>query len=136
MSRSRLNLAVLALIPVIALLLSACGSSGAATERTVGPVGPTTNGYYFDMSVSPSVIKGGVTSTVFVKVYVWDANGLPVSGVTVDFVAETSAVATTDSTGRAIQILEIPAGDVTSGFLYFSASVEDLELSNYVQIVP
>ncbi len=136
MSKSRLNLALLALIPVMALLLSACGNSGAATERTVGPIGPTTNGYYFDHTISPSIIKGGVTSTVFVKVYVWDANGLPVSGVTVYGAAENNWTTVTDSTGLSLSVLEVPAGDVVSGFLYISASVENLTLTNYVQIVP
>ncbi len=136
MARSKLNLAVLALIPVVALLLSSCGSSDTSSEKTVGPTGPTTNGYYFNQSISPSIIKGGATATVFVKVNVWDANGLPVSGVTVDFVAEDSSVAVTDSTGRAIQILEVAAGDMTSGFVYITVSVENLQLTNFVQIVP
>ncbi len=137
MSRSRLNLAVLVLIPVVALLLmTSCGNSGASTEKTVGPIGPTNSGYYFDMSISPSIVKSGVTSTVFIKVNVWDVNGLPVSGVTVNYVAEDSASAVTDSTGLAFQTLEVAAGDVAAGLVYTTCSVENLELTNYVQIRP
>ncbi len=135
MPKSRLNLALLVLIPVVALLFISCGNSGAASERTVGPVGPTISGYYFDFSLSPSIVRTVEVTTVFVKVSVWDANGLPVSGVTVNFVASNTWSSVTDATGVATSTLEVTGGERMVP-LYSHASVEDLELTNYVEVIP
>jgi hypothetical protein len=102
-------------------IFSSCGADSAPTltSATVGPTSP--GGYFFEMTVSPSVVDEG-GSTVF-TVRVWDSNGNPASGVAVYFSGsvDEAGPGTTGSAGITLLLLDVKEG---TGTFSMTATIE------------
>ncbi len=117
------------------LLLTHCG--GQTSVGKVGPVGPTEpSGYYFEMMVSPNVIRTG--DVVDVTVRVWDSNGnnmagvyLAISGVAID-PKDAETTTTTAGWGGWLLKVESPPGTQVN----ITVVVENAVLTSPVMILP
>ena len=123
MFRSGMKYGVLFLVLASAAIFSACGEESAATQTSsmVGPTLPT--GYYFDMTISPSVIEAKGSTTVTVRVL--DSAGAAAATVDV-YVSGSSdkgAVITTGANGIGAAFLDITG--TGTGTSYLTATLEN-----------
>ena len=119
----------------LSLTLISCGKEEPAASKSVGPTGPTTNGYYFDLAANPSVVIAG--GSVTFTVHVWDSSGKDVEGLTVYFsgASASGTTAVTDKQGNAIAQLTI--GDGSGGDVsYITVVLDGLSLIVPIQITP
>lgn len=130
---------------VIVAALSACGDFDGdySQSNKVGPKGPTIpSGYYFDLTLSPSVVQSGgdTDSTISITTHVWDANGVGVANVAInyggDFENGNSVVGATDSNGYDTTILTVSGILEVANRKYITITVEDTTLSASYRTIP
>ena len=118
---------------LLALTTIACGEATDSSSKTYGPSGPTQSGYMLELTVSPSVLQNA--GTTYLSVYVTNASGVAVSGVTAYFSgsSDTLGSASTSATGFAgvSYTVESTVGDI----VYVTVTVEDISITAPVQII-
>lgn len=134
MFRSGMKFGGLFLVLASLVVFSACGEESAPTQTSavVGPTSP--GGFYFELTMSPSIFESGGTSTVTVRV--WDSSGFPASGVVVSLTGsvEDGDFFLTGTNGIAAAILTTDGEG--SGPSSITATVESLSATVSYVIVP
>ena len=134
MFRSGMKIASLFLALAFVGLFSSCGAESAAT-LTSSKVGPTSpGGYFFELTLAPSIIE--VDGSASVTTSVWDSNGNPASGVNVTLSGsvEDGAFVTTGTDGIALALLAISGEGSGTGSV--TATVENKSVTVSYVVIP
>lgn len=122
---------LIALLFVVAIY--SCGEQTDDSSKTYGPVGPTKNGYSFELTTAPSVLQNG--GTTYLSVYVTTSDGGAASNVTAIFSgsSELLGTASTSETGFAgvSFTVDATAGDI----VYVTVTIEDKSITAPIQII-
>lgn len=133
MFRSGMKYAGLFLVLASVVVFSSCGEESAPT-LTSSRVGPTTSGYYFDLSISPSVFE--IDGSASITVRVWDSGGNPAAGIIVALSGsfEDGAFVTTGANGISVGILAVSGSG--SGVGSVTATLENKSVTVSYVVVP
>lgn len=122
------------LVPAILIFVAACGDETAVNE-TIGPKGPTTSGYYFNFTLTPTALRSGETMSI--NVQIWDGSTdpwVPLSGGTVSIAGAGTVTGelTSDSEGSVLVDFAPSGGTGYSGQV--TATVQNKSLTIAYQI--
>lgn len=125
MFRSGIKIASLFLVLASAFAFSSCGESAATqTSARIGPTSPS--GYYFELTVSPSVVPYEGSTNFIVRV--WDNFGIPASGVTVLYAGSSDTPGSTTTGTDGIATIGLDVKDRV-GTETMTATVESLSVA-------
>lgn len=127
----RKSFGFIALLFVMAMY--SCGEDTDSSTKTYGPVGPTESGYFFTLTVSPTVLNDLATGYFNAKVV--DGNGLPVANVPVIFAgfADDNIYTATGADGYAHGGVTV---ELSPGFIvYVTVRVENKSITGTIQII-
>lgn len=135
MKMNRLNTTALALVIAAFSFMPACGQATDSSVK-VGKAGPTTpSGYYFEMVVSPAVVKTGGSLTATVNVT--NAAGAAITaGPTCYFSGDVSSGSATADTTTGICAASISVSGSAGSTGYVAVTVENKSLSAAFQVKP
>ena len=136
MKRWFLDGVLIVMMSGLMILLFNCAEAGMFTaQRRYGPSTP--NGYY--MRLEPSVIKMAHYKPSPLTVTVEDAAGQPVDDVPVRFAPSQGQVITASNLtrhGKVVGTYTAPTGSDVFPSAYVIVSVEDVEVTVFIDIVP
>lgn len=132
---NRLNTAALVLVIAAFSIMPACGKASDSSVK-VGKAGPTEpSAYYFDLVISPAVVKTGGSLTAVVNITT-AAGAAVTTGPTCYFSGDvTSGTATADTT-TGICGASVSISGTAGSTGYLTATVENKSLSAAFQVKP
>lgn len=134
MFKSKASLLAIAFVLAVTPLLNSCGNEENASCYTTSKDGPSSSGYYLELTLCPSVVAEN--GTINLSARVWDGSGNVAAGVDVNFggSTEAGAMVPTDQWGYAEFALITTGGAGTTGSI--TATVQDISVGAPYQILP
>lgn len=134
MFRSGMKYGRLFLVMASIVVFSSCGSESSAPTITSERVGPTLTGYYLSMTISPSIIQDGGSTTVSVRVT--DVNYTPMFPIAVEVSGSSDTGATITTSGNGIGSASLDIDDGSTGVGSLTATLENKSVSVSFIVVP